>query len=76
MRMAARLDAMRVPKYRALTRESGGRAVWTGRIWCDAKSLNIPKRWSKPRRVFVNSMSDLFLALSRTAQAGLWVMLK
>src|SRR5262245_51712873 len=60
MRMAARLDAMRVPKYRGLTRRSGGRAIWTARIRCDVKSLDIPKRWSKPRRVFVNSMSDLF----------------
>jgi protein gp37 len=26
----------------------------------DQASLDIPKAWSKPRRVFVNSMSDLF----------------
>jgi len=60
MRMAARLDAMGMVKYRSLTRKSGGRAVWSGRIRCDSKSLDIPKRWTKPRRVFVNSMSDLF----------------
>ncbi len=60
MRMAARLDAMGHPKYRGLTRRSGGRDVWNGRIRCDQSVLDIPSRWSKPRRVFVNSMSDLF----------------
>jgi protein gp37 len=62
MRMAARLDAMGVGKYQGLTRKSGGRAVWTGKITLDEKSLSIPKSWSKPRKVFVNSMSDLFHA--------------
>jgi protein gp37 len=60
MRMAARLDAMGVPKYAGLTRKSGKRAVWTGKIRLDEKSLAVPKSWSKPRKVFVNSMSDLF----------------
>jgi protein gp37 len=60
MRMAARLEAMGTGKYRGLTRKSGGRAVWTGRIRLDHSSLDAPKTWSKPRKVFVNSMSDLF----------------
>lgn len=60
MRMAARLDAMGLDKYRGLTRRSGGRAVWTGKIKLDEKSLKAPLSWSKPRKVFVNSMSDLF----------------
>jgi protein gp37 len=60
MRMAARLDAMGVAKYKDLTRRSGGRSVWTGKVRTDSKSLEIPKTWSKPRKVFVNSMSDLF----------------
>jgi protein gp37 len=60
MRMAARLDAMGTKKYRGLTRKSGKRAVWTGKIRVDENSLNIPHSWSKPRKVFVNSMSDLF----------------
>jgi len=34
--------------------------VWTGRIRTDEASLDAPKQWLKPRRVFVNSMSDLF----------------
>jgi protein gp37 len=60
MRMAARLEAMGVDKYAGTTRKSGGRAKWTGKIVLDHKALTIPKTWAKPRRVFVNSMSDLF----------------
>lgn len=60
MRMAARLEAMGTPKYAGLTRKSGKRAVWTGKITLDEKSLTVPHSWSKPRKVFVNSMSDLF----------------
>jgi protein gp37 len=58
--MAARLDAMSMPKYRGLTRKSGRRSVWTGKVRLDRKSLDIPKGWRKPRKIFVNSMSDLF----------------
>ncbi|MEA2835781.1 MAG: hypothetical protein QOD89_331, partial [Bradyrhizobium sp.] len=60
MRMAARLEAMGQTKYRGLTRRSGGRFVWTGKVRLDADSLHIPLGWSRPRFVFVNSMSDLF----------------
>src|ERR1700722_8286749 len=60
MRMAARLDAMGLNKYRGLTRKSGRRAVWTGKVRLDEAALSIPTRWRKPRRIFVNSMSDLF----------------
>ena len=60
MRMASRLDAMGVPKYRGLTRKSGGRSKWIGKVRPDMASLEIPLRWKKPRMVFVNSMSDLF----------------
>jgi len=35
MRMAARLDAMGMKKYRGLTRKSGKRAVWTGKVRLD-----------------------------------------
>jgi protein gp37 len=60
MRMAARLAAMGSEKYSGLTRKSGGRSVWTGKIALDVKSLSAPYKWRKPRKVFVNSMSDLF----------------
>lgn len=60
MRMAARLEAMGVDKYKGLTRKTGGRAKWTGALYLDEKALTVPAGWSRPRNVFVNSMSDLF----------------
>ena len=46
-------------KYVGLTRRSGGRPKWNGRINLDEKALRIPYAW-KGRMIFVNSMSDLF----------------
>src|SRR5437588_3953314 len=60
MRMAARLQAMGTSKYQGLTRKSGNRWVWTGALSLDRAALALPCSWSKPRRIFVNSMSDLF----------------
>lgn len=60
MRMAARLESMGMPKYQGLTRKSGGRYVWTGKIVQDERALTAPLKWRAPRTVFVNSMSDLF----------------
>lgn len=60
MRMAARLQAMGHPKYKGTTRKSGGRYVWTGRVNVDEASLWAPLEWRKGKRVFVNSMADLF----------------
>ena len=60
MRMAARLQAMGHHKYAGTTRKSGGRYVWTGRVNTDESSLSAPLEWRKPKRIFVNSMSDLF----------------
>jgi protein gp37 len=60
MRMAARLEAMGTEKYKGLTRKSGDRYVWTGKVRCDEQVLGAPLKWRKPRKVFVNSMSDLF----------------
>lgn len=60
MRMAARLQAMGHDKYHGTTRKSGGRTVWTGRVNIDPTSLNDPVRWKRGKRIFVNSMSDLF----------------
>jgi protein gp37 len=60
MRMAARLESMGTPKYRGLTRKSGQRYVWTGKVSLDETALAAPLGWRKPRLIFVNSMSDLF----------------
>jgi protein gp37 len=60
MEMAKRLEAMRIDKYVGLTRRSGNRAIWNGVVKEDQAALDIPRRWKKARKIFVNSMSDLF----------------
>jgi protein gp37 len=60
MRMAARLQAMGQWKYEGTTRKSGRRHVWTGKVILDVDALDTPLKWRKPKRIFVNSMSDLF----------------
>lgn len=60
MRMAARLHAMGHPAYLGTIRKSGRRPIWTGKIHLIEKALVIPSSWRKPRKIFVNSMSDLF----------------
>ena len=51
---------MGVKKYAGLTRQSGGRAVWNGLVREDVEALSVPRTWKKSRKIFVNSMSDLF----------------
>ncbi|MCZ4273287.1 DUF5131 family protein [Maritalea porphyrae] len=60
MQMAKRLEAMGTPKYVGLTRKSGKRTIWNGVVREDRNALQIPLKWRKPRKIFVNSMSDLF----------------
>lgn len=60
MRMAARLEAMGMEKYKGVTRKSGGRWKWTGKVRLDPSALRVPLSWKGNKRVFVNSMSDLF----------------
>src|SRR5262249_52452150 len=60
MRMAGRLEAKELPKYLGTTGRSGGRFGVTGRVVLDDEALSVPAQWRKPRRIFVNSMSDLF----------------
>jgi protein gp37 len=60
MEMAKRLEAMGIEKYSGLTRKTGKRTVWNGVVREDREALAIPYGWKKPRKIFVNSMSDLF----------------
>ena len=61
MRMAHRLEAMSVPHYAGTTKKVNGKAVWTGQVNVAPEHVLMqPLRWKKPRRIFVNSMSDLF----------------
>lgn len=48
------------PAYAGLAEIRAGRAVFTGEIRLQSDRLTQPWRWRKPRRIFVNSMSDLF----------------
>lgn len=62
MKVAHRLgNALDQDKYRGLTRVVNGKPVWTGILRAvNGNVLRQPLRWAKPRRIFVNSMSDLF----------------
>lgn len=60
MSMAKRLESMRIDKYSGLTEKKNGRTIWNGTVREDRKSLDIPFRWKSPKKIFVNSMSDLF----------------
>ena len=48
--------------YSGVTKKAAGRSVWNGAVnLCGTEALLRPHYWSgPPRRVFVNSMSDLF----------------
>lgn len=43
-----------------LDRVGGRRNGWTGRVELIPERLTIPLSWRRPRRIFVNSMADLF----------------
>ncbi|HZQ01376.1 MAG TPA: phage Gp37/Gp68 family protein [Reyranella sp.] len=60
MKMAHRI-AGTFPHYAGLTMRTKAGAVWTGKV-AEARAdvLLKPLRWKSPRRIFVNSMSDLF----------------
>lgn len=61
MSMAARLHAMGVEHYRGLSKRVNGKNVWIGKVvQAPEHILFQPLRWKRPRRIFVNSMSDLF----------------
>ena len=60
-RMAKRLAGMeekagREPRYGAVVDNKG----WMGNVICDESLLDKPLHWKKPRRIFIDSMSDLF----------------
>ena len=50
-----------VSKYDGLTRQSGERTIWNDVVRKDRDALTIPRRWRKARKIFTNSISDLFL---------------
>jgi protein gp37 len=49
------------PEYQGLTRKlPDGSLNWTGTVRMLPERLRLPLSWTKPRRIFVDSMSDLF----------------
>lgn len=58
--MARRLEAMGMQKYVGLTRQTKQRTHWKGVVREDKSALSLPYTWKKPKKIFVNSMSDLF----------------
>jgi protein gp37 len=47
-------------RYIGITKKVGAEIRWTGKVDFVESALELPLRWKKPRRIFVNSMSDLF----------------
>lgn len=64
LRMANRLEQNPMaPAYSGIVKTIGKRSPhpeWTGVVRVIPEKLTDPLHWRKPRRVFVNSMSDLF----------------
>lgn len=58
--VASRFSGEGLPYDGLAKREKGQPAKWTGKIRLVASLLEQPLKWKKPRRIFVNSMSDLF----------------
>lgn len=56
--MTKRLDKMGKEKYSGLV--NVGKQHFNGVVKCHEDALTIPLGWKKSRRIFVNSMSDLF----------------
>lgn len=60
LRLASRLKAMGSPRYQV---DGDARTSGPGfAVQLHPEALDTPKRWRRPRRIFVNSMSDLFHA--------------
>ncbi len=51
-------DIIGVGKYYQVVNNKKRR--WNNEVFCDEKALELPLHWTKPRRIFVNSMSDTF----------------
>ena len=58
-RMAARFSGRGQP-YEGLARMTADGPRWTGAVRMVPAAMGLPLRWRRGRRVFVNSMSDLF----------------
>ena len=61
VRMAHRLGGNpKTPQYKGLTHIDGSGVHWTGEVRFVPSELEKPRRWRKPRTIFISSMGDLF----------------
>lgn len=60
MRVANRFSSPGLPYNGLVTLAKNRRPIWNGESIFDADMLAKPLHWVKPKRVFVNSMSDLY----------------
>src|SRR5689334_12264356 len=58
-RIASRFSGEGFP-FNGYAESTEGGPRWTGKVTPLEHALELPLRWRKPRRIFVNSMSDLF----------------
>jgi hypothetical protein len=70
-KVAARFAGPGQPYAGLARRTADGEARWTGEVRLIEEALTLPLRWTRPRRIFVNSMSDLFAGLSGMARSDL-----
>jgi protein gp37 len=56
---AARFSGPGMP-YEGLAERTSKGPRWTGKVMFVESALDQPLRWARPRKIFVNSMSDLF----------------
>ena len=60
MKVAHRNAAMGSERYKGLTEKCSSGVEWNGTVQTVPQVLDQPLRWKRPRKIFVNSMSDLF----------------
>lgn len=58
--VAARFSRPGRPYHGLAVWTQHGEPHWTGKVELVESALDLPLRWRQPRRIFVNSMSDLF----------------
>jgi len=59
-KIAARFSGPGQPYHGLAVHTRSGEARWTGKVALIESALDLPLRWRRSRRIFVNSMSDLF----------------
>ena len=59
-RFTARFSSIPGHKFEGVSRNTPNGPRWSGKVILAEKDIDQPLRWKKPRRIFVNSISDTF----------------